>query len=190
MNRAHAARRLLQHGPMSFAEFADVTGWPRGVCSRVLNYLTDRTGCVTRINRKYQLTHGTAHMSDLQKLEAESQPSHGGAPLCELFLPARVGVSAAATELREAPAGDAGAGAGSYLLGATGTEAKVMELIAHRQKLSIPNYGKTVAENPLPLRDWLQHQLEELLDAAIYAQRAIDELDARETLNLPVRGDA
>jgi hypothetical protein len=59
----------------------------------------------------------------------------------------------------------------------TGTEAKVCELIAKRQAMGIAKYGTTVASNPLALREWLQHQLEELLDAAVYVQRAIDELD-------------
>ena len=60
----------------------------------------------------------------------------------------------------------------------TGTEAKVCALIAQRQALGIAKYGTTVASNPLALREWLQHQLEELLDAAVYVQRAIDELEA------------
>jgi hypothetical protein len=59
----------------------------------------------------------------------------------------------------------------------TGTEARVCELIAKRQAMGIAKYGYTVADNPLALRAWLQHQLEELLDAAIYVQRAIEELD-------------
>jgi hypothetical protein len=41
-------------------------------------------------------------------------------------------------------------------------------------------YGLTVADNPLTLRAWLQHQYEELLDAAIYCRRALEELDAKE----------
>ena len=61
----------------------------------------------------------------------------------------------------------------------TGTEAKVCALIAQRQALGIAKYRTTVADNPLALREWLQHQLEELLDAAVYVQRAIDELDAK-----------
>jgi len=61
----------------------------------------------------------------------------------------------------------------------TGTEAKVCALIAQRQALGIAKYGTTVANNPLALREWLQHQLEELLDAAVYVQRAIDELEAK-----------
>ena len=61
----------------------------------------------------------------------------------------------------------------------TGTEAKVCALIEKRQAMGIAKYGTTVADNPLALREWLQHQLEELLDAAIYVQRAIDELEAK-----------
>ena len=36
----------------------------------------------------------------------------------------------------------------------------------------------TVADNPLALRDWLQHALEEVLDQAVYLKRAINELDS------------
>lgn len=60
-----------------------------------------------------------------------------------------------------------------------GTEAAVCEDIAHRQKLGIAKYGTTVAENPLPLRAWLQHAYEETLDKAIYLKRAIHELDSQ-----------
>ena len=60
----------------------------------------------------------------------------------------------------------------------TGTEARLCELIAQRQAMGIAKYGQTVADNPLSLRAWLQHQLEELLDAAVYCQRAIEEIDA------------
>jgi len=59
----------------------------------------------------------------------------------------------------------------------TGTEARVCELIAKRQKFGMAKYGLTVQGNPLPLRQWLVHQLEELCDAAIYCARAIEELD-------------
>ena len=61
----------------------------------------------------------------------------------------------------------------------TGTEARVCAMIAQRQSLGIRKYGQTVEDNPLPLRAWLQHQLEELLDAAVYCQRAIEEIDAK-----------
>lgn len=60
----------------------------------------------------------------------------------------------------------------------TGTEAKVCDLIAQRQQLGIAKYGTTVAQNPLSLRQWLQHGLEEALDLAVYLQRSIEELDA------------
>ena len=60
-----------------------------------------------------------------------------------------------------------------------GIEAQVCQDIAQRQARGIAKYGTTVADNPLPLRAWLQHQYEELLDAAIYARRAIEELDGR-----------
>lgn len=59
----------------------------------------------------------------------------------------------------------------------TGTESSVCEMIASRQRLGIAKYGTTVAQNPLELRAWMQHQLEELLDAAIYCQRAIEQID-------------
>ena len=59
----------------------------------------------------------------------------------------------------------------------SGTESRVCQDIASRQEKGFFKYGVTVAENPLPLRDWLQHQYEELLDAAIYCRRALEELD-------------
>ena len=60
----------------------------------------------------------------------------------------------------------------------TGVEARICALIAERQQLGIKKYGKTVADTPLPLRDWLVHSLLEKLDDVIYMQRAIDEIDA------------
>ena len=62
----------------------------------------------------------------------------------------------------------------------TGIEATVCEDIAMRQHLGISKYGTTVADNPLSLREWLQHQYEELLDAAVYCRRAIAEIDKGE----------
>jgi DNA-binding Xre family transcriptional regulator len=60
----------------------------------------------------------------------------------------------------------------------TGIEALVCEEIAQRQQLGINKYGTTVADNNLSLREWLNHQYEELLDAAVYCRRAIAEIDA------------
>lgn len=63
----------------------------------------------------------------------------------------------------------------------TGTEARVVELIAKRQQLGLRKYGVSVEMNALPLKAWLQHALEEALDQAIYLQRAIEELEDDET---------
>lgn len=60
---------------------------------------------------------------------------------------------------------------------ATGTEARVCEDIAARQQRGLAKYGVTVEQNPLPLREWLQHQYEELLDACVYTKRAIEQYD-------------
>ena len=65
----------------------------------------------------------------------------------------------------------------SYL---SGTELRVCQIIAERQMRGIEKYGTTVSDNPLPLRAWLRHALEECLDQAIYVQRAIEELDDAE----------
>lgn len=62
----------------------------------------------------------------------------------------------------------------------SGTESRVCMDIQSRQEKGFFKYGVTVADNPLSLRDWLQHQYEELLDAAIYCRRAIEELDKEE----------
>ncbi|MCO5338598.1 hypothetical protein [Delftia tsuruhatensis] len=59
----------------------------------------------------------------------------------------------------------------------TGIEALVCADIAQRQSQGIAKYGTTVAENPLELRQWLQHAYEEALDQAIYLRRAMAELD-------------
>ena len=59
----------------------------------------------------------------------------------------------------------------------TGIEAAVCEDIAKRQQLGIGKYGGTVADNPLDLREWLQHAYEECLDQAVYLKRAMAEID-------------
>ena len=58
-----------------------------------------------------------------------------------------------------------------------GVEARVCEDIARRQEMGIKKYGTTVEELEVPLRDWLQHQYEELLDAAIYCKKAMELMD-------------
>ena len=62
-------------------------------------------------------------------------------------------------------------------------EQQVCQDILRRQKLGIAKYGTTVAENPLELRAWLQHALEECLDQAIYLKRAIAAIDEQERLD-------
>lgn len=58
----------------------------------------------------------------------------------------------------------------------TGTEARVCQEIAKRQQLGLRKYGISVENNRLDKIQWANHLKEELLDAAIYAQRLIDEL--------------
>ena len=65
----------------------------------------------------------------------------------------------------------------SYL---SGTELRVCQMIAERQMRGIAKYGTTVSANPLTLREWLQHALEESLDHAIYLRRAIEQIDREE----------
>ena len=72
----------------------------------------------------------------------------------------------------------------------TGIEAIVCNDIAARQQLGIAKYGTTVADNPLPLRAWLEHAYQECLDQAVYLRRAIEKIDnsqlrAEETIVTP-----
>jgi len=62
----------------------------------------------------------------------------------------------------------------------SGTELRVCRLIAERQMRGVRKYGTTVEANPLTLREWLQHALEESLDHAIYLKRAIEQIDREE----------
>lgn len=60
---------------------------------------------------------------------------------------------------------------------ASGTEARVCLDIMVRQQRGIEKYGTTVEDNPLSLKEWLQHAYEETLDKAVYLRRAIEELE-------------
>ena len=64
-----------------------------------------------------------------------------------------------------------------------GTEKRVCEDIARRQEIGIKKYGKTVENNPLNLKQWLQHAYEETLDKAVYLKRAIEEIEDEEIAN-------
>lgn len=61
-----------------------------------------------------------------------------------------------------------------------GTEARVCALIAQRQAMGMAKYGTSVSANPLTLREWLQHALEESLDQSVYLMRAIEQLDSEQ----------
>lgn len=63
------------------------------------------------------------------------------------------------------------------VVGMKDTENEVCIDIRERQQCGFQKYGRTVAGNPLSLREWLQHAYEETLDQAVYLKRAIQELD-------------
>jgi hypothetical protein len=56
-------------------------------------------------------------------------------------------------------------------------EKLVCEDIFCRQLAGIKKYGKTLAENELPLRSWLEHAYQECLDQALYLRRAMQAID-------------
>lgn len=60
---------------------------------------------------------------------------------------------------------------------ATGTELEVCKDITRRQEMGIDKYQTTVRENPLSLKQWLQHAYEECLDQAVYLKRSIQEIE-------------
>ncbi len=41
MTRTYAAKRLLEHGPLTFANFMEITGWSKKVSSRALSRLCE-----------------------------------------------------------------------------------------------------------------------------------------------------
>lgn len=55
----------------------------------------------------------------------------------------------------------------------------VCQDITQRQELGINKYKTTVINNPLNLKQWMQHAYEETLDQAIYLKRAMHEIDER-----------
>ena len=59
----------------------------------------------------------------------------------------------------------------------TGTEMEVCKDIAKRQELGLSKYGVSVRDNPIDLKEWLQHAYEETLDKAVYLKRAIEEME-------------
>lgn len=63
---------------------------------------------------------------------------------------------------------------------ATGTEARLCEMIALRQQAGVRKYGTTLRGNPLTHRQWLVHALEEGLDLCAYLMRTIEEIDRQQ----------
>lgn len=61
----------------------------------------------------------------------------------------------------------------------SGIELSVCEDIERRQQLGNIKYGITVKDNPLELKEWLQHAYEEALDMAIYLKRSIYEIESQ-----------
>lgn len=59
------------------------------------------------------------------------------------------------------------------------TETLVIKDIQARQQLGMRKYGCTVAGNPIPHREWLNHAYQEALDFSIYLKRTMQELDAK-----------
>lgn len=39
--RTYYAKRLLEHGPLTFREFYQITGWPKAIASHALEQLVD-----------------------------------------------------------------------------------------------------------------------------------------------------
>lgn len=58
-----------------------------------------------------------------------------------------------------------------------GTEKRVCEDIARRQAFGMGKYGISVENNPLTLKQWLQHAYEESLDLSVYLRKCIEEID-------------
>jgi hypothetical protein len=55
-------------------------------------------------------------------------------------------------------------------------ENQVIAKIQARAELGRQKYGKTMTRKDLTFRQWVQHLQEELLDAAIYAEKLLDEI--------------
>ena len=122
MTRTHAARQLLALGPLSFAQFADITGWPIAACRRVLSYLVDDMGEAERLGRVYRMTHGK-NMPDVQALDSKGKPGNGETPICSLCAGSALGIPAAEANLPETQASGGGRCGGACRLGGEGVKA-------------------------------------------------------------------
>ena len=57
----------------------------------------------------------------------------------------------------------------------------VRERLKTRSEVGIRKYGKTLARKDLSLKQWLYHALEEAMDYCLYLQRAIVEIEEKES---------
>ena len=55
-------------------------------------------------------------------------------------------------------------------------EEEVITKIRQRAEVGKAKYGVTMERGDLDLLDWLQHLQEELMDAAVYVQRLMEEV--------------
>jgi len=59
-------------------------------------------------------------------------------------------------------------------------EDKIVESIVlkflQRSETGIKKYNTTLDKNNLPLKEWLQHSIEEKMDDILYMQRALNEI--------------
>ena len=67
------------------------------------------------------------------------------------------------------------------------TSRVLIELLARRDAHGKAKYGTTLDRTDLSLADWLQHQTEELLDGAGYAQAAKREAERLLRIEAPLR---
>jgi hypothetical protein len=106
MTRTHCARQLLALGPLSFGEFVNVTGWPINACRRVLSYLVDCRGEVSRNGGTYKLTD--EKLPDMRELEAKGKQADGSTEVCNVQPWDKVVILPANALVRETQAGCCG----------------------------------------------------------------------------------
>jgi len=53
---------------------------------------------------------------------------------------------------------------------------EVVNNFLKRSELGVKKYNTTLDQNKLPLKEWLQHSIEEKMDDILYMQRALNEL--------------
>lgn len=82
---------------------------------------------------------------------------------------------------------DRAAAEAQSMTGCSDTSRMLIELLARRDAHGKAKYGTSLDRTDLSLADWLQHQTEELLDGAGYAQAAKREAEKLLALEAPLR---